>query len=370
MGIRIIPYCTEHQPAVVAFNSRLDMARANTFRLNENAPDPADSHAAGIRFEHFLAVDDEGEVHGGYFLRFQPLQVLDSVRLVGEYSAPLSEGVVDNRYAPVGPMMLAHAVKREPLLFASGMGGLGQPLPRIMKSLGWYLMEAPFWFLVLNGSRFLRNIGALRKDPFMRAAADFLAFTRLGGATIEIAQFLRRRQTRSARFTSEAITNFGPWAADVWEQSRGSYLFSAVRTPDYLTFNYPNTDASASIRLSRGGEPVGWINLLECRPLNASYFGQMKVTALVDGVSRAEFVPDLIGCAVDAAKRDGADLLFSNQTHLDWNNALKYAGFWRGPSNYLLGLSKGLARLLAPMEESAGRIHFNRGDGDGRVNLT
>jgi hypothetical protein len=49
---------------------------------------------------------------------------------------------------------------------------------------------------------------------------------------------------------------------------------------------------------------------------------------------------------------------------------LKAAGFWKGPSNYLLALSKGLGKLLEPLDEAIPRIHFNRGDGDGRVNLT
>ncbi len=56
--------------------------------------------------------------------------------------------------------------------------------------------------------------------------------------------------------------------------------------------------------------------------------------------------------------------------HRDWTSALKSAGFWKGPSNYLLALSKELRQLLEPFEEALPRIHFNRGDGDGRVNLT
>ena len=73
---------------------------------------------------------------------------------------------------------------------------------------------------------------------------------------------------------------------------------------------------------------------------------------------------------VEAARERHADILISNQMHRDWTSALKAAGFWQGPSNYLLALSKGLCKLLEPLDEAIPRIHFNRGDGDGRVNLT
>jgi hypothetical protein len=93
------------------------------------------------------------------------------------------------------------------------------------------------------------------------------------------------------------------------------------------------------------------------------------VAALVDGVGPAAAIPSLIHCAVEAARDHNADMVISNQMHRDWTSALKAAGFWQGPSNYLLALSKPLRKLLEPLDEAIPRIHFNRGDGDGRVNL-
>jgi hypothetical protein len=110
--------------------------------------------------------------------------------------------------------------------------------------------------------------------------------------------------------------------------------------------------------------------MLDCRFLERSYFGDMRVAALADGVATAPVIPSLIHAALDAAKQHNADLVISNQMHRDWISALKAAGFWQGPSNYLLALSKPLNKLLEPLTATAPQIHFNRGDGDGRVNLT
>ena len=230
-------------------------------------------------------------------------------------------------------------------------------------------MEAPFWFRVLHGARFLRNIGPLRKDPVRRVASDILAFTGLGGAGIAIAQFLRARIEAPA-LRVEPLLSFDDRAARVWQQSAVDYSFSALRTGQYLQSNYPTLSTPyTTLGLSRGIELAGWVNLLDCKPWNAAFFGNMKVAAIIDGVAPRENVPELVRAAVQAAKDNGSDMIFTNQTHQAWNDALRNAGFWQGPSNYLLAFSKELLKLLEPLDETIPHIHFNRGDGDGRVNL-
>jgi hypothetical protein len=370
MAIRMMQYTAEHIPAVKAFNSRMDQAGAGAFRLSETEPDHSLEYCDGVSFLHFLAVAGNGDVHGGYFMRLQPLRIRGQVRLAGQFTAPLSEGIIDKRYAALGPMMISHALKTQPLLFSSGMGGMNQPLPRMMKSLGWHVMEAPFFFRVINGSRFLRNIGPLRKNTLRRLAADSLAISGLGGLGIAVAQQLRTKASFNSKLQTESLTGFGSWADEVWRQSQDEYLLSAIRNSAYLRFNYPQTTTPYSgIQLMDAGTPVGWVNLLDCKPHNKSYFGAMKVAAIIDGVARRPFIPSLIAAAVRAANESGADMVFSNQTHQDWIEGLRNAGFWPGPSNYLLALSKELVGCLEPLTEAVPRIHFNRGDGDGRVNL-
>jgi hypothetical protein len=371
MAIRMVEYNAEHIPAVKAFNSRMDQAGAGAFRLGEIAPDHSREYCDGVAFLHFLAMDGNGDVHGGYFMRLQPLRIRGQVRIAGQFASPLSEGIIDKRYAAVGPMLISHALKMQPLLFSSGMGGVNQPLPRMMKSLGWHVMEAPFFFRVIHGSHFLRNIGPLRKDTLRRLAADCLAMSGLGGLGIAAAQQFRTKASFDSRFQTEPLTEFGSWADEVWTQCQDEYMFSALRNSGYLRFNYPQTTSPYSgIKLMDRGNPVGWVNLLDCNLQNKSYFGAMKVAAIIDGVARRPCIPSLVAAAVRSATQNGADMVFSNQTHRDWIEALRNAGFWPGPSNYLLALSKELARCLEPLTEAIPLIHFNRGDGDGRVNLT
>jgi len=372
MSLRVVYHAASHEPAVRAFNARMRKAGALLFALPETAPAPnPNTPAPGIEFRHFVVVDDAGEVRGGYFIRTQPFYIRGQVHDVGHYQAPLSEGIVDKRYAAVGAAMLAHALAQQPLLFAMGMGGMERPLPRMLRAMGWPILETPFYFLVLNGKRFLRNIGPLRSSPGRRVAADVLAFSGLGGQALKGMQHARTRNRFYGRYGQIPIRDFSGWADRIWQASAEQYSFSAVRNADYLRFIYPCLESRYyGVQLTEGDAPAGWVQMLDCQPLERSYFGEMRVAALVDGVGPAAAIPSLIHSGVQAARERSADMVVSNQMHRDWTTALKGAGFWRGPSNYLLALSKELRKLVDPLEEALPRIHFNRGDGDGRVNLT
>jgi hypothetical protein len=371
MAIRIVPYEAHLATAAAEFNRRLRSAQASSFPLNESAPGELSprARACGIEFHHFLAVDERDEVRGGYFIRTQPFLVRQQVHIVGHYSAPLSEGIIDKRYAAVGTLLLAHAVKFQPLLFAMGMGGLEKPLPRMLKAMRWTIYEVPFLFQVLNGSRFFRNLGPLHRSRSRSLIANALSLSGTGHLALRL---LHRIRTRANALPLETVPveRFGSWADDAWRESQGGYSFSAVRDSRYLQFLYGDMlERYRPIRLREGKGTAGWVQVLNCQPRNTEFFGAMRVTALTDGVAPPAAIPSLIGAAVEQAKQEKADLIFSNQMHSDWTRALKTSGFLEGRSNYLLALSKGLAAMLDPLSESASRIHFNRGDGDGSVNL-
>jgi len=371
MGLRVVLFEAAHEPAVRAFNARLRAADALLFPLPEIAPLPNPATPTpGIEFRHFVALDDSCEVRGGYFIRNQPFWIRSELHTAGHYNAPLSEGIIDKRFTAVGAMMLAHALDQQPLLFAMGMGGKDRPLPRMLAAMGWKILETPFHFLVLNGRRFLRNIGPLRSSAPRRLIADAIGLSGLGGLALRAAQTMRAQSRWDRRYQAQPVHEFAQWADRIWQENARQYSLSAVRTADYLRYIYPAAESAYyGIQLTEGGAPAGWVEMLECRPRDHAYFGQMRAAALVDGVAPKAAIPSLVHCAVQAARERCADIVISNQMHQDWNSALKAAGFWQGPSNYLLALSKGLCKLLEPLDEAVPRIHFNRGDGDGRVNL-
>jgi hypothetical protein len=102
---------------------------------------------------------------------------------------------------------------------------------------------------------------------------------------------------------------------------------------------------------------------------NHKQFGNMRLGSLVDCLSLKGHEAAVASLAADYLRQRGVDLIVSNQLHPDWGAGLRAAGLITGPSNFGLALSPPLARLAGCEADALPRWHFNRGDGDGPINL-
>ena len=373
MPFAIEPYSEKHVDAVKSLNVRLTAGGVGKEFLLPEAADPYDPEAAHkqpVYRKHFVAVEN-GAVRGGYLIQWQDFWIAGKVRRVGGYQFPLSEGIIDKKYTAVGMLILNHAIRANPLLFTVGMGGLEQPLPRMLKALGWRLRLVPFRFHVHRASRFFRQVNALRTTAARRILMDALAITGAGWAAMRL---LELRSTGCGK-TSEAlqvetVREFSGWADELWERSHDCYHFAAVRNKAALNLLYPVEDSRyIRLKMMRGGEVVGWAIALDSQMRDNKYFGNLRVGTILDCLARPEDAPAVIRAASAALDELGADLTVSNQQHAAWADGLRQAGFLAGPSNYGFGTSKALTALLEPAAERESQIHLTRGDGDGRVNL-
>ncbi len=167
MAIVIQPYRPEHEPAVAEFNQRLRQAGEDENLVFYRWAEPRwlpRSAESRIFNEFFVAVDG-GIVRGGYALKTQDFFFPDGqIRSIGYYHHPLSEGIVNKAHAIVGTLLLRDAMQRAPLLYCLGMAGYENPLPQMLIRLGWAHCLVPFFFRVVNPSRFLRNMQTLRSS--------------------------------------------------------------------------------------------------------------------------------------------------------------------------------------------------------------
>ena len=357
--IRIEPYATAHEPAVISFNARL---RAGGSRYKLPAPPPP-------QLEGFVAVDGEA-VRGGYFVAHQSFVVAGKEQTVQHLELPVSEGTVDPRHSPVGLQILLHAQRRHPFMYSLGIGGLDHPLPRMLATMGWRLSLVPFYFRVLRATPFLRNIRALRTTRVRRLAADLAATWGIGRVTFAALHLARTTPSLAPRVcSSEVVDSFGPWADDVWTFARPGVTFAAARTAGALERAYPRSDPRfVRVRVSRGAATVGWAVLLATDMVDHSHFGTMRVGTVVDILA----VPGHERAVVDAATREldrrEVALVVTNQQHEAWGVAFRRAGYLRGPSNYAFGASRRLGAALAS-DAAAARVHLTRGDGSGPLHL-
>jgi hypothetical protein len=367
MKVKFTPISDGLLPECRAFNQRLSRHGAPPFSLPETVPAQSEASESGIDWSHYAAVDETGAVRGGVllmeqrgWLRQQPITLIN-------IQSPLSEGTIDRAFAGVGLQMLKFVMGRTPFLYAVGMGGEENPFARLLKAVGWRVALVPFQFSVVRARRFLCEVEPLRKGN-RKWLARAAAVSGLGSAALAAWQVGHRRSS-SHSYALESAALWPDTVDEVWERCCQEMNFSVLRDRRTLSGLYPDSQPRLKRFLLRsGGRVVGWSAGL-VTPMNADRnFGNLVVATLLDGLAPAEHLPVLLERTTGALRDLGADLIISNQTHINWRAGLKRVGYFSGPSNYLLAVSKPVAAAL----EAAGgqeRIHVNRGDGDGRIHL-
>ena len=376
MSIRIVPYAAEHEGEVRRFNARLEAAHLDPRLYSLRFPErhvpalPPNPGGKGPFQQQFLALDDAGVVRGGYLLKHQWF-VLDGRECrIADYQLPMSEGIIDRRFAPVALKLLEDALAKQPLLFGLGMGGYHVPIARFVHAAGWKTATVPFLFRVIHPGAFLKNIALPRTSPLRRAALDLAAATGLGWLAVRLRQSLRRSHRPPHAIAFERVEAFEQWADSIWHRAKDCYGLVAVRDREVLDTLYPRGERRyLRLRITRDGAPIGWAVLLDTRMSGHMYFGDMRVGSLVDCLARPEDAADVAACARQVLEEAGVDLIVSNQSHAAWCRGLDRCGFLSGPSNFLFTAAPKLACRLEPLAEKLASFHINRGDGDGPVNL-
>jgi hypothetical protein len=136
-----------------------------------------------------------------------------------------------------------------------------------------------------------------------------------------------------------------------------------------LNLLYPPTGRFLKLRMTRDGVVVGWAVLRDTQMHDHRHFGNLRVGSLIDGLALKDAIPDVVGAATGVLEERGVDLTVSNQGHASWCDALRRHGFQYGPSNFILAMSRQLTTLLTPLTTHQARLHINRGDGDGPLDL-
>lgn len=363
--MKVIPYSVELEPAVGRFNERLTAGGYQEFVFPERHRDPPSS--ALISRDYFIAVDDSQEVRGGYIIRQQPFFKRGQPFTHPFLKLPVSEGIVNQRYAAVGIELLQDVVAREPSIFALGMGGMDKPLPQLLKSLGWRVTEVPFYYKIQRPGPVLRTLDPFRRTCLRRFAASAAYFT--GIAHIG-SKYLFPRQSPDSEILINLEAGFGDWVDKVWLDSKNDYGLLAERSQRTLEALYrPFADIIRILRVSRDGETIGWTVCLITKMKRHRHFQNLKVATLADGLAPREAVEAVVRASVHYLETENPDLLLSNQCNHNWQKSLRKSGFRSGPSNFAWAVSPEISPDFEQDPSLGPDSHINRGDGDGPIHL-
>jgi hypothetical protein len=364
--LRVESFGPQHVAAVRAFNARLAAGGAGWRFPEDPAPDWLPRVPGSTVFQELLVLLEDDEVRGAYVLKRQPVALRGAVRQVGNLYMPLSEGTVNRAYSLIGARLFTDAMRREPLLFALGMGGGNTQVTGMVRALGWPVFPVPFFFKVVSGNRFLRQIRYLRTTPLRSRLLDFAAFSGLGWAVAAGAgALLTRRPRGTPNLRAEEVERFSDWTDDLWHSCAASYSFAAVRTADVLNrIHPPERRGLIRLRVTEAGRTIGYAVLQDEQSIASETLGEMRVGTIVDVLARPEYAESVMWLAGQALEQRRVDVLISNQSHPAWGSGLRRAGFIEGPTNCVFAASRPLADLIRATDPTGHELHLNRGDGD------
>jgi hypothetical protein len=369
MKVEFTPLTASLIPACRAFNERLRSHAEPPFLLPEKASaKTSDLAPGGISSRHYVAVDQSGEVRGGVFLTEQPGWLQKQTIPLVNIQSPLSEGLVDRKFSGVGLQMLKFVTGRSPYAYAVGMGSDKNPLPRLLQAAGWWVKPVPFEFAVISASRFLSEIGPVHAGNRKWLATAGAAF---GLASVALRAWrLAHPSPPLQHYSLELATSWPNGTDAIWERCRADLSFSLVRDERTLAHLYPDTQRRLKrFVLHSAGEIVGWSVALVTRMEHNSYFGDLVVGTILDGLATKEHLRPLLALTQNAIRDLGAEVILTNQTHSQWQAESRKLGFFSRSSNYLLAVSTQVADALRSEAGALDRMHVNRGDGDGRIHL-
>jgi len=366
----IQPYSDEWSEAVAEFNQRVKYANA-PFQLPETpAADwlPKTGNRKPYQ-EIFLAVQG-CSVRGSYTFKNQDFSVGGRIREVGMCRMPISEGVVDGRFALIGVCLLKDAARRQPLLYALGIGSLDAVITRLALAMGWEVIQVvPFHFKVNNGFQFLRNVRHVRSTRWRGLLLDAAAYSGAGWAGARFADAVLTRNGHRG-VCAEQVSELGAWTNQIWRACQPHYSMIAVRDRAVLNVLYPSEERRfIRLKILDGSSVIGWAVLLDTVMSENKYFGNMRVGTIVDCLAAPENASRVMAVASQFLEQRGVDVMVSNQSHPAWSWGLKRAGFLRGPSNFFFVASRELKTLLSEIDPQGTGFHLNRGDGDGPIHL-
>jgi len=354
------------EPEVRAFNGRLAAGGAGfQFPASLREFTVPTSPGPPLWTEVWIARDAQA-VRGGFLLKHEQLLLAGRTLAVGNFQLPLSEGIVDRRFATVGVSLAQRALALQPALYSLGMGSITRPLPRLLARLKWTVEEVPFFFRVVRGGAFARNIRALHTSPRRRALLKALAAT--GGASLGSLAWRAAARAgdlaRRPRVRLLAVDRFDERADLTLAACRGAYPALLDRGSAALNIKFPVDERFRRYLVEESGRAAGWLLLTVSDLKDHKQFGDLRLGCLVDGLIEPRLIAAAVAAASGELVRAGADLIVSNQSHAAWRRALEQNLFLKGPSNFVLARSPAFVPDI-PLAS----LHVNRGDGDGPINL-
>lgn len=372
--LQFVPLTQNLVDAAKNFNQRLATAGLNSKFICLSNRDRDDAPPVPMEVERYIAVDANGEMRGGYLIRWQFLWLRGDQFLGATYGYPISEGYIDKKYTMLGVSILRDALKRTEYLYALGAGGEQGNLFSVAKHAGWKMHDVPFLFRIVQGGSFVRKLPQLQRSAGRRALAGTAAATgvaSLATGLLHAASAASHGGNSALRLsrgiTVERVETLADVADELWLRVRSQYDFCVVRDSLHVDPAFPRerTDLHRLV-IHYSGSVIGWaVVMTEGLSRIRAFLGDVTPGLLVDAFGETQYADIIVRAATSYLASLGIEVIITNASHSRWLAAYKKAGYLNWRSQFPLIISKALAARTGDLSAIMARTHMSRGDADG-----
>lgn len=286
-------------------------------------------------------------------------------------AGPVSEGLVNPKYALFSLALLRYSLSLEPLHMSLGLGSYQNTISRIFIKLGWKHEAVPFLFYPARPNKVLQQMAGRYSSTRRRALLEFLRLSGLASLGCHAYQNALKLLRPKRGLQCEEVEAFGQEADDIWEECHRGYKAIVLRNSTTLNYFFPPGDKRYErVVVRRGGKPLGWLLLTRRKMVSSAHFGDLYVGTIADGLCRPQDARSLLAFGLSRLLGHGVDLCVANWTNKAWADASLRLGFLPGVTNFFYFTSQTGSPPLLTAECPLEQMHFNRGDGDGPAALT
>ncbi len=354
-NIRLIEYNKSFNSSLESFNKRIRDS-GNVF------PNPEEwqYYEGDLINQKFYVLIDQDKIISAICAIKNQIYLLKGNEINFQFiEYPISLSVVDSKYATDSIFLLKKITSASENMHGIGMGGLEEPLPKILRTLKFKTMLIPFFSYPISIQRFIELI--LRR----KTGYDFKYLISIFCLFDFILKCFHSFKDKffSKNFHFEEFNEFADTDNALWDSISNDFDLIAIKNKQNLNALYNKTPHHLhKFKIFENGKYLGWAILKITKHSKNKYFNNCTTATIVDLLCNQTDYDLFLTIIKRISRINKADMVLVNSTFGKFNDRLKKSHFIPIPSNY------GFA-YKTNIEFSTSNAWLTRADGDGPINL-
>ena len=308
-----------------------------------------------INNDYFIVVENNKFIRAVVAIKNQQYLINGKEINFKDIQQPISESIIDKKFLIQNLVFFNKIINLSVNMHGLGMGGLNEPLPKILSKLKFNKYLIPFFIFPISVKKTLYIYLKRKKINFPLKILEILSpidfFYKF------LINFFQNK------ITQEEFNLFDKKDDELWDKVKLNFDLISFKNKINLNLVYNSKRFDLlKIRIYKNKNYLGWIVLKITKHNNSNHFFDSKTCTIVDMLCEKIHYNILIKEIKKISLKYNCDVILVNSTYFDFNIKLK--------NNFFINFNSNFGFVYKTFETF--NIHkswITRGDGDGPINL-